>query len=121
MVGAQRLELKIKQLEDSLEKRKINSKISTRNQSIDYFAGESIEVSCSSEDSLSILREQVDFAKNLGTELDKGMHPVVDNFPEALSHVKMSFCSEIPQRRVIRHKSITDFAFLNAIPIINLN
>ena len=120
MAGAQDLELKIKKLEDSIEKTKRNSKISTRTQSSKNFPEDSIEVSCSSEDSLSILREQVDLAKNLGDLPEKKLSAVLGNFPETLSDTRMSFSSQTPEKRVTHHKSITEFAFLNAIPIIHL-
>lgn len=122
MIGVQKLEIKIKQLEDSIEKNRKNSKISTRTHSIDLFAEEkNIEVSCSSDDSLNILREQVSYVKKLEKIPQSDSRTDLNlNFDETHC-LKSSFSSTFSDSRKIRQKSFTEFAFLKAIPIINLN
>ena len=66
LVNPQKLELRIKKLEHSMDKKNMVSTISTSTQSIDFLGEEnSICVSYSSEDSITILRQQVKNVKTL--------------------------------------------------------
>ena len=118
-IGAQQLEKKIKMLEDSITKLRIPS-ATTRIQSIDILAlDKSIGVSCSSDDSLNILREQVDYAKNLNIVSPPSKIDEL-NFNEELL-TGASFCSI--QSEKFQHKkkfSLTEHLCMSSILALKL-
>jgi hypothetical protein len=115
VLQTKKLEEKIRKIEESLVKSKYPSAISTRAQSIDYKTPEEcMEVSCSSEDSLNILREQIIFAKNL----DELKVPAIQYNLDSIESEILD--SSFSSNHVPKVKNISCAILFNSIPAIKL-
>ena len=121
LVNPQKLELRIKKLEHSMDKKNMVSTISTSTQSIDFLGEEnSICVSYSSEDSITILRQQVKNVKTL-TDLSGNYSNACKLKFDDDSFTKISNFKAASKTKAFKALKITDLALFNSIPVINLN